>query len=183
MTTMRSPWLFWLSVVLVLIGLAGVAWLSVAIPPAANNGLIGGRTGQQRPPGQNFGSGGLGTGVGASISNLGERIFRTGEGENGPVPRSAVGPGMMGGGCADCHGSDGRGRNIRFMMGDLKTPDIRLSTLLKGGAGTAWTRQDVGRAIRDGVEPNGQRLDEFMPRWRLTDAELNALLDYMEGLN
>lgn len=191
---MRSPGLFWLSVAMVVIGLLGVAWLSVAIPPIrgddfARRGRVPdlelGDDSEDRDSPNEDGGTAPETDDARLPSNLGERIFRTGDGEDGPIPRTAVGPGMMGGGCADCHGSDGRGRNIRFMMGDLKTPDIRLSTLLQphGDGEEAWTREEVATAIRDGVEPDGSRLDEFMPRWRMSDAEMDALLDYMEELN
>lgn len=176
---MRSPGLFWISVVLLIVGLLGVSWLSVAIPPVRSD--VGRFRGDLRSPDLNLDGGS----EGAASQDLGERIFRTGEGEDGPIPRTAVGPGMMGGGCADCHGRDGKGRTISFMMGNLETPDIRLSTLMRphGDGEEAWTREDIGRAIRDGIEPDGRRLDTFMPRWRMSDSEQEALLDYMEELN
>lgn len=191
---MRSPGLFWLSVALVVVGLLGVAWLSVAVAPVRNDDLgrrgrtpdleLGDDAEDRDSPTEDRGTGTEPDDI-AVPSEVGERIFRTGDGEDGPIPRTAVGPGMMGGGCADCHGSDGRGRTIRFMMGNLETPDIRLSTLLKphGDGDEAWTREEVATAIRDGVEPDGSRLDEFMPRWRMSAAEMDALLDYMEELN
>lgn len=170
---LRHPVLLWTSVALVVIGLAGVAFLGVSAPNAPS--------GTPTPRGGSE-PGWPGSASADAIADLGERIFTTGEGENGRIPRSAVGPGMMSVGCADCHGSDGRGRTVRLMMGTFKTPDIRLSALLSETDQT-WTRDAVGTAIREGTEPNGQQLDRYMPRWSMTDSELEAVLRYLEELS
>jgi len=36
--------------------------------------------------------------------------------------------------------------------------------------------------VRDGLDPAGDRLDAPMPQWRLTDAEISALIDYLKSL-
>jgi len=128
-----------------------------------------------------------------TFSSPGERLFLTGRGANGAaIPRSIRSmAGMMvsGGGCADCHGPDGRGRTVGAMMGSFETPDIRWSTLVSSG-GThsseeghvAFDETTFARALRDGADPEGTRLDPPMPRWQVTDREVRDLIAYLKTL-
>lgn len=114
--------------ILLIVGLAAVAVvLALSIPSGAP--LHPG--GSSVPTGQ------------VSGADLGARIFLTGAGENGRlIPRSGV-TGMMGSGvaCANCHGTEARGRTIQVMMGQVEAPDIRWSTL------TAPPHQSRGRGL------------------------------------
>lgn len=129
-----------------------------------------------------------------TFSSDGQRIYYTGADANGPIPRtvagdSFMGMGMMGGvACVDCHGEDGRGGRIGMMFGTIDIPDIRYSTLTtthseEGTTLPAWTDTDIARAIRDGVEPDGQRLKAPMPRWDMTDAEITDVIAYLKELD
>ena len=129
----------------------------------------------------------------ATFSSNGERIYHTGASSDGPIARTQGG-GMMGGGmmagiaCVDCHGEDGRGGDLRMMRGDVEIPDIRYSALTSpheehGETESGWSDADIARAIRDGVEPDGQRLKAPMPRWDMTDSELEDLIDYLKELD
>jgi cytochrome c oxidase subunit 2 len=125
----------------------------------------------------------------------GQRIYYTGQDADGRViPRTIAGGGMMGLGmmgdvaCVDCHGEDGRGGRIGMMFGTVDIADIRYSTLTTarsedGTTVPAWTDNDIARAIRDGVEPNGQRLKAPMPRWNMTDGEVTDVIDYLKELD
>jgi mono/diheme cytochrome c family protein len=124
------------------------------------------------------------------VSSLGERIYVLGTGEDGrPVPRNAVGRGMMRRmACATCHGIDGSGGTARMMMQMVVAPDIRYGSLTAphdehGDGAASWTDDDIRRAVEEGVEPDGETLDPLMPRWRFTDAEFEALLDYLKELS
>ena len=120
-------------------------------------------------------------------AGLGERIFLTGANENGrPIPRSGV-TGMMGSGvaCANCHGSDARGRTIQMMMGQVEAPDIRWSTLTAAPTDPtdkAFDANSFFLAVTQGLDPNGSSLKAFMPRWQLTRAESDALMEYLKTL-
>lgn len=125
----------------------------------------------------------------------GERIYHTGTDASGrPLPRALAGGRMMGAGmmagasCVDCHGEDGRGGQIGMPWGAVDAPDIRYSSLTAphtedGTTTPAWTDADIGRAIREGIEPDGARLAAPMPRWNLTDTELADLVDYLKELD
>jgi len=126
-----------------------------------------------------------------TFSSLGERIFLSSTDANGNViPRSV--PSMYGmmfsqSGCASCHGRDGRGGTVSAMMGSFVTPDIRWSTLTatqdpSGQPQTPFTEASLARALRDGIDPEGDRVNAPMPQWRLTDAEVAALVAYLKSL-
>lgn len=129
----------------------------------------------------------------------GEAIFQAGVDAAGrPIPRTLDGNrgGMMmggammgavaGGGCAACHGADGRGRATRRFT----APDITYGNLTDpagmlepdGGRGHTFSADDIRRAVTDGVGPDGERLDWPMPRWRLTDRQWADLLAYLKTL-
>ena len=115
---------------------------------------------------------------------LGEQIFQTGTDENGRViPRSGA-RGIMGRAvaCANCHGSDARGRTVGMMMGQVETPDIRWSTLTAPPTDPgekAFDPDSFFRAVTQGIDPEGGALKPFMPRWQLTRAESDALIEYL----
>lgn len=130
----------------------------------------------------------------SSFSSPGQRIYYTGADASGPIPRTIAGGGMMGFGgmgavaCVDCHGEDGRGGRVGMMFGSVDIPDIRYSTLTTAHSeGTAtippWTDADIAKAIRDGVEPDGQLLKAPMPRWSMTDADLRDVIAYLKELS
>jgi cytochrome c oxidase subunit 2 len=118
---------------------------------------------------------------------LGARIYLDGIGEDGrPVPRTAIGPGMMGGGCVTCHGVDGRGGRFTTMMWEFDAPDIRYDALVADhdhGDDGPWSDADILKAITDGETPDGETLDALMPRWDLTAEEFDALVEYLKELS
>jgi mono/diheme cytochrome c family protein len=117
---------------------------------------------------------------------LGRRIYTTGVDEDGRViRRSAI---MMFGraACAQCHGADARGRKISSMMGSFEAPDIRWSTLSRpmqeenGALEPAYDAATFGKALREGIDSAGDTLEAPMPRWDLTDAQVEALIAFLK---
>jgi mono/diheme cytochrome c family protein len=155
--------------ILVILGLAGAAVLALSIPACAP--LHPGGT--SAPTGQVTGAA------------LGERIFQTGADESGRlIPRSGV-TGMMESvvACADCHGSAARGMTLEIMMNRVEVPDIRWSTLTappSDPADKAFDPNSFFLAVTDGLDPNGSSLKVFMPRWELTRAESDAIIEYLK---
>lgn len=104
----------------------------------------------------------------------GERIYREGRAAGGrPIENSL----NVAGGCASCHGRDGRGRAFAGALLDI-TP----GALARGGSRPPYTVQTLRAAIRDGTDPAGRPLDPLMPRWRLGERDLNNLLAYLRTL-
>ncbi len=116
-----------------------------------------------------------------SYRSNGEMIFMTGVNEKGERIPFTGGPQwlfMHGGGCASCHGIDGRG-GIYPMMCGIKTPDIRYSTLTQKHG---MSDDDIRRAITQGRGDEGEELDYCMPRWQMTEKDLNDVIDYLKQL-
>jgi hypothetical protein len=174
MTAQRRSGQFTAGIVLVVAGVVAVGiMLALTLP-------MGGPLHRHSPwysPGQ------------GTYSSLGERIYLTGTDENGrPIPRSG-GIGMMSEalGCADCHGRDGTGRTINMMMGSFTSLDIRWSTLTspqdpEGKPQTPFDEVRFPHTLRDGIDPEGDRLKTPMPLWDVTDAEVRALIQYLQTL-
>ena len=123
--------------------------------------------------------------------SLGEQIYLTGVGENGAIRRSG-GIGRMGsGGCVTCHGPDGQGGPIGMMGSFTEAPPITYGVLTgahgehdsDGETEEAWTDADIAHAVREGVTPDGRRLDPIMPRWDMNNEDMDALIDYLKTLD
>lgn len=123
----------------------------------------------------------------------GEQIYFTATSQRATSITSDGGMGMMGGGmmtCASCHGPDGRGGRVRMMMRVFETPDIRYKTLTSeemehegGEAHPPYTDQDIKRAITEGVKSDGKPLKWPMPRWTMSDEDLDDLLEFLKTLD
>lgn len=131
----------------------------------------------------------------------GERIFFTGVGRDGRIPiewdpptgtfmpRPDAGPDEAPIGCAMCHGADGRGGRMGGMrMRVIRAPDIRYETLTSehtedGETEPAWDDTDIARAVREGVQPDGEELDPVMPRWDMSERDMGDLIGFLRGLD
>jgi len=131
--------------------------------------------------------------LGEAFASNGEQIYLTGTSQSGP-PITAEMQGMhrMGAGrlaCASCHGEDGRGGTVQMMMDWAEAPDIRYSTLTGGEHGDEhaehppYTDETIKRAITQGLDPAGDPLDWVMPRWNMSNEQLDDLLDYLKTLD
>lgn len=116
----------------------------------------------------------------SSYGSNGERIYLIGQNEeeervSSNMPRSQ----MMEVGCANCHGPKGRG-GLLFPDGKTKSSNITWAHL--GKHKPPYNEKSLERAIRRGVEPDGDELNSFMPRFDISDDDLDALIDYLKTL-
>ncbi len=165
--------------------------------------IVSAQMGGMTPGGMDPGVGPRNTGPGMmdglqdtrDYASNGERIFFTGINDAGQRIRFSGGPAwlwMRGGGCATCHGADGRG-GFPVMMGTQIPPNITYRALTEGEdkqegeeAGKEpelYTDELIKRAITKGLEASGEPLDLTMPRWQMSEADLNDLIDYLKTLN
>lgn len=118
----------------------------------------------------------------------GQRIYFTGAGRSGTIPRAGGAMMMSSGGCVSCHGPTGRGGRVSIMMGRvINIPDVRYLALTSphkenGENIPGWTEAQIARAIREGIEPNGGKMNPYMPRWGMDDADMNGLIGYLKEL-
>lgn len=88
--------------------------------------------------------------------------------------------------CASCHGVDGRGRpEGGIVPGDITFQFLTLSyghSHENGRKHAAFTTDAIARAITRGIDPDGNRLDSAMPRYRLSAADTADLIAYLKRL-
>uniref|UniRef100_A0A7J3M2V1 Cytochrome C oxidase subunit II n=1 Tax=Archaeoglobus fulgidus TaxID=2234 RepID=A0A7J3M2V1_ARCFL len=114
-----------------------------------------------------------------SFSSNGERIYFTGVNSKGERIPFTGGPSwliMHGGSCINCHGRDGRGGFIPMMCSKVSA-DIRYSELVKEG----MSEKDIKSVITKG-EYDDETLDWCMPRWHMSEEDLNDIIVYLQKL-
>ncbi|MCG2808499.1 MAG: cytochrome c, partial [Coriobacteriia bacterium] len=77
---------------------------------------------------------------------------------------------------------------VDMMYQSTEIPDIRYSSLTSPHTEDetetpGWTDAEIARAIREGIEPDGNRIKSPMPRWNMTDAEISDVIDYLKELD
>lgn len=88
--------------------------------------------------------------------------------------------------CANCHGPDGRGRP----EGGVRPPDITWQRLsapygqreVNGRNYRPYDERALVRAVTEGLDPSGNRLDPVMPRFVLSSADQLSLAAYLKRL-
>jgi len=129
-----------------------------------------------------------------SFETNGEQIYFTGRSQAGP-PITSTTPGMnhmrpRSMGCANCHGADGQGGRVTMMKTTIQAPDIRYNILTEGdhddeqgeGEHPPYSDQTIKVAITEGVDPSGAELSWGMPRWDMTEDQLDDLLNFLKTL-
>lgn len=115
----------------------------------------------------------------------GEWLYQTGsDPASGPIPFS--GGMMMRMSCAACHGADGHGLRTPMFV----SPNITARNLTNpagmvepdGTRGPTYTDAQITRAITQGLDAEGRPLAWPMPRWHMTDRQLDDLLAYLKTL-
>jgi hypothetical protein len=115
----------------------------------------------------------------------GRRLFRDGRLASGePLTALVSGDVPVTGSqfsCQACHGRSGMGAG----EGAIRVPPA--SALLFEPSPQrrrpAYDEASLARALRDGLDPSGRRLDPLMPRYRLGDDDVGALSRYLRALS
>lgn len=146
-------------------------------------------------PAQGMGPTYSNNGSGNFASN-GERIYFTATDNDGNYIPYTGGPaygGMMMGSalaCVSCHGPNGRGGVHPMHMQTMDAPPITYDALvqmmMEESGGTpqpaGYTLEDFRRSVILGQHPDGDQLDQDMPRWQLSDQDLSDLFDFIKTL-
>jgi len=103
--------------------------------------------------------------------------------------------------CASCHGPDARGGEHVMHMQVMDAPNIRWSALSAhedehteedghadeeadhAADSSAYDLEMFRLAIVEGQHPDGEPLDDDMPRWDMTEQQLAELADYLQSLS
>ena len=125
--------------------------------------------------------------VGPSVSN-GKRIYDTATSSSGHGITYTGGPGMMMSGaltCSTCHGPEGHGGTVYLMMQNFSIPNItwpELSGPDPDMEHPPYTEDTLKRAITEGLDPGGGRLEYPMPVWHMSAQDLTDLVDFIKTL-
>ncbi|WMW23139.1 cytochrome c [Methanolobus mangrovi] len=121
------------------------------------------------------------------FSSNGEMIYYTGFNESGQ--QISIRDGMPwlyvhGGSCVSCHGVDGKG-GVPIMMSNVIPPDITYEALTSEDEHEEhppYTDKTIKVAIREGKDPSGEELDNSMPRWDMSNEDVDDLIEYLKTL-
>ncbi|OJH41599.1 hypothetical protein BON30_08295 [Cystobacter ferrugineus] len=120
----------------------------------------------------------------------GRKIYLEGESPTGREISAEIGAGARLPGsavpCANCHGEEGRGRP----EGGLLPPEITWSQLTRpyghhhpnGRRHASFSDKSVARAVAEGLDPDGNRLDPAMPRYSMSAEDMASLMAYLQHL-
>lgn len=122
-----------------------------------------------------------------AYSTNGEQIYFTGRNHSGSLIEYDSGnmhAQMHASACADCHGEYREGGRRMYPTFWVIAPPLTSEALFGDhddghGEHGSYTRDSLKKVITQGVDPSGELLDSTMPRWLLTDADLNDLVDYL----
>lgn len=150
--------------------------------------LVAGCSGRRGPMMANpAGPSGMTAGWFGTYTSNGERIYFTATSASGaPISYNGgifVGMGRMA--CVTCHGPDGHGGSTTMMGALVQAPNITWPVLTSPDPDMEhppFTEQTVKNAIANGVDPAGHPLDQRMPRWTMTPADLDDLVGYLKTL-
>ena len=92
--------------------------------------------------------------------------------------------------CVNCHGPEGKGGRVHMMMQNFDVPDITWHRLSEEEhhedeeheKHPPYTEETLKTAITKGINPAGEQLDEEMPRWNMSQNDLNNLVDFLKTL-
>jgi mono/diheme cytochrome c family protein len=111
----------------------------------------------------------------------GASIYQKGADLQGRMIPLSGGPEWLltkGGGCAACHGEDGRGGKP---VEGLTIVPPNVSKAVNRGIG-GMSKEEFANLLKWGELPNGKALSHEMPRFDVPDDEVSDLLDYIRQL-
>ncbi len=133
----------------------------------------------------------LNSNTAAEFSSNGEMIYYTGFNESGqkiPIRDGLPWLYVHGGSCVSCHGVNGKG-GVPIMMSNVIPPDITYEALTVEDEHTdehekhpPYTDETIKIAIREGKDPAGDEFDRAMPKWQMSDSDLDDLIEYLKTL-
>lgn len=123
---------------------------------------------------------------GAKFNSEGERLYFTGVSSSGDpmIPISGHHHMQMhGGSCVTCHGADKEGGTRMWPRFWVVAPALTFDALSKeyndGHAHASYDEVALRDAIVMGINPGGEKLHETMPKWKMSDKSLEALVHYL----
>jgi cytochrome c oxidase subunit 2 len=121
---------------------------------------------------------------GGTYESNGQRIYFTATSSSGqPIIPEGFTMMMHNIACVDCHGPEGKGGTVYMMMQRFDVPNITWPMLtMQGQDHPPYTEETLKQAITEGIDPAGNELDQFMPRWQMSAPDLDDLVNFIKTL-
>lgn len=123
----------------------------------------------------------------STFASNGEQLYFTGRSASGSRIQPYGGNHhmkMMGsGGCVDCHGTDRNGGRLWPNFWQI-APSISAKKLVGEHSQSdhgheGYSAETLGRAITEGIKPDGTSLGNGMPRWSMSAEDLQDLVAFL----
>lgn len=121
-----------------------------------------------------------------TFSSNGEQIYYTGRSQTGTAISYQGGTmhaQMHSTSCASCHGEDRQGQRLypRFWV---VAPSLTRQALFEEhddghGDHERYDKNSLKLAISQGLDPAGDTLNTSMPRWQISDADMDDLISFL----
>ncbi len=119
-----------------------------------------------------------------SSEQNGKAVYTTGENLKGVPVKYRIGRGPFleasGVTCLNCHRVDGAGGELSGAKIPAITPDRLFNAL---GKRPPYTEELLKRTITEGIDPAGSPLKPIMPRWQISQRDLDDLVAYLKRLS
>ena len=115
------------------------------------------------------------------FSSNGERVFFRGIGSKGELIKNSHG--MRGVGCAMCHGANAQGMRMMMEVPPLRwdyLTDPKGHTHANGRTHPPFTESSFKSCVLAGIDPAGNSFSTMMPRWEITNEDLDSLMEYLK---
>ncbi|SIS65583.1 c-type cytochrome [Neptunomonas antarctica] len=121
-----------------------------------------------------------------TFNSNGEQIYYTGRSQSGAAISYQGGTmhtQMHSTSCASCHGDDRQGQRL-YPQFWVVAPPLTRHTLIEGGDDghgdhQRYDKRSLKAAIRQGLEPGGEILNTAMPRWQISDEDMDDLISFL----
>lgn len=128
------------------------------------------------------------SGEGDPRVRAGERLYLSGTSLSGePLEAVVAGDVRVNGrqlSCATCHGQSGLGAvEGNRVVPPIAAPFLSAPRTLRSRPRPPYDAVSLARAIQDGVDSGGNRLNPLMPRYKLRDSDALALVAYLNDLS
>jgi len=121
-----------------------------------------------------------------SFSSNGERIYYTGKSQTGSVITYQSGTmhaQMHRTSCASCHGNDREGKRLYPRFWIVAPPLARQALFQEHDDGhgdhQGYDKESLMRAISQGIDPSGGKLNSAMPRWQMSEDDMDDLVNFL----
>lgn len=121
-----------------------------------------------------------------NFTSNGEQIYYTGRSQSGTAITNQGGTmhaQMHRASCASCHGNDRMGQRLypRFW---IAAPPLTGRALFQDhddghGDHQRYDKETLKRAIRQGIDPAGEELNSAMPRWQMSEEDMDDLVNFL----